>query len=188
MADSGTPVTRLLERLSEGDREALDRLFPAIYDELHRLAHLQLRGNRSNTLKTTALVHEAYFKLVRHHEVDWQDRSHFFAVASRAMRQVLVERARRRNAQKRGGGERPLTLEEERLGSADQDEAIVALDEALGQLEEMDPRQAKVVECRFFAGMTIEETAAVLDVSSATVKRDWRTAKAWLYREMQRDL
>lgn len=179
-------VTQLLVELREGDREVLDELFPVVYDELRRLARFQLqREHGARTLQTTALVHEAYFKLVDHHDVDWKDRSHFFAVAARAMRQVLVDRARRRNAKKRGGEASKITLQEEFLGSFDQDEAILALDEALKQLEQWDERQSRVVEYRFFAGLTVEEAAAVLDVSASTVKRDWRTAKAWLYREMQ---
>lgn len=180
-------VTRLLSRLSEGSREALDELLPIVYDELHRQAHYQLRGNRpSNTLNTTALVHEAYFKLVDHHDVDWQDRSHFFAVAVRAMRQVIVDYARRRNAAKRGGGQPDLPLDERYMQPDEQAPNLIAIDEALSRLEKIDERQSKIVECKFFGGLTIEETAEVIGVSPTTVKRDWRTAKAWLYREIKR--
>ncbi len=187
MPASSSDVTLLLNRLSDGNREALDELLPIVYDELRRRAHLQLRGNQPNTLlNTTALVHEAYFKLVDHHEVDWKDRSHFFAVAARAMRQIIVDYARRKNAQKRGGGRPDLPLDEERLRPAKQARDLVALDEALSRLEQIDERQSKTVECRFFGGLTIEETADVLGISATTVKRDWRTAKAWLYREIKR--
>lgn len=180
-------VTRLLSQLSGGNREALDELLPIVYQELRRQAHFQLRGNRpSPTLNTTALVHEAYFKLVDHHAVEWQDRSHFFAVAVRAMRQVIVDHARRKNAQKRGGGQPDLPLEEGRLRPDTQAKVLVALDEALERLEQIDERQSKVVECRFFGGFTIKETADVIGVSPTTVKRDWRTARAWLYRELKR--
>ena len=184
---SSSEVTELLGRLHEGNREALDDLLPLVYDELHRLAHLKLRGDRPGvTLNTTALVHEAYFKLVDHHAVDWQSRSHFFGVAARAMRQVVIDRARRRQAQKRGGDAPKLTLDEERIAPVPQADRLVALDEALDRLETLDERQSRVVELRFFGGLTIEETAAALDVSPSTVKRDWRTAKAWLAREMKR--
>ncbi len=185
--ESSSDVTALLIELRDGDREALDELLPCVYDELHRQAHYQLRGDRpSPTINTTALVHEAYFKLVDHHWVDWQDRSHFFAVAVRAMRQVIVDHARKRQAQKRGGGTPDLPLDEERIRPEAQADRLVALDEALTRLEQLDERQSKVVECRFFGGFKVAETADILDVSPTTVKRDWRTAKAWLHREMKR--
>ncbi len=187
MPPSVSHVTRLLEQLSGGDRRALDELLPIVYAELRRQAHYQLRGHRpSPTLNTTALVHEAYVKLVDHHEVDWNDRSHFFAVAVRAMRQVIVDYARRRNAAKRGGGRLDLSFDEAYMHPAAQARDFVALDEALYRLEQIDERQSKIVECRFFGGLTIEETADILGVSPTTVKRDWRTAKAWLYREIRR--
>jgi RNA polymerase sigma factor (TIGR02999 family) len=187
MPNSPSKVTHLLERLREDDREALDALLPLVYDELHRLAHLELRGQGGDvTLRTTALVHEAYDKLVDHHAVDWQSRSHFFGVAARAMRQVIVDRARRRQAQKRGGDAPHLTLDEGRIAVDRQADRLVALDEALDRLAAFDERQGRVVECRFFGGMTIKETADALDISPSTVKRDWRTAKAWLSREIKR--
>ena len=165
----------------------LNELLPRVYDELHRQAHYQLRGDRpSPTLNTTALVHEAYFKLVDHHDVEWQDRSHFFAVAVRAMRQVIIDHARRRRAQKRGGDIPDLTLDEGRIQPDEQADRLIALDEALTRLEQFDERQSRVVECRFFGGLQVKETAEVLSVSSSTVKREWRTAKAWLHREMKR--
>jgi len=186
MSELSVNVTRLLSRLGEGEQQALDKLFPAVYGELRRIAHVQRYGESSETLNTTALVHEAYFKLVDHNEVDWRDRTHFFAVAARAMRQVLVDHARKRSAKKRGGKTPNLSLEDAppAKGTDHYDDTLLVLEEALQKLEEMDERQGKVVECRFFAGLTVEETAQALDVSPSTVKRDWRTAKAWLYREM----
>jgi RNA polymerase sigma factor (TIGR02999 family) len=179
-------VTALLVRLSNGEEAALDELLSAIYDQLRRLAHRQLRGEREDIpLRTTELVHEAYLKLVRHHDVDWEDRQHFFAVAARAMRQVLVEHARRRTADKRGGTARDRPLDEGTLQTPPPPAAILAVDQALDRLAELDERQTRVVECRFFGGYTIAETADVLDVSDSTVERDWRTAKAWLRRELQ---
>jgi RNA polymerase sigma factor (TIGR02999 family) len=187
MSSSPSEVTHLLERLREDDREALDALLPLVYEELHRLAHLELRGEGPDiTLRTTALVHEAYNKLVDNHAVDWQGRSHFFGVAARAMRQVVINRARKRKAQKRGGDAPHLTLDEGRIAVDQQADRLVALDEALDRLAAFDERQSQVVECRFFGGMTIEETATALDVSPSTVKRDWRTAKVWLSREITR--
>ena len=188
-AESPSPrnVTRLLVQMSSGDREALDALLPIIYDELHRLAQAQLRrrGRPGETLNTTGLVHEAYFRLVDHHAVGWQDRTHFFAVAARAMRQVIVSYVRERSAQKRGGGVPDLSLDDVAVGDEQPATHVLALDEALARLAELDARQAQVVECRFFAGFTVEETAQALGVSESTVKRDWKTAKLWLYREMQ---
>jgi RNA polymerase sigma factor (TIGR02999 family) len=180
-------ITKLLVRLGSGEETALSELLDAVYDELRRLAHRKLRSERDDlTLRTTELVHEAYLRLVDHHEVDWQDRQHFFAVAARAMRQVLVEHARARSAEKRGGDlpDRPLT--EATPQTTWSPDAVLAVDRALGRLAELDERQARVVECRFFGGYTIAETADALDVSTSTVERDWRTAKAWLQRELER--
>lgn len=186
MNTSDSDVTALLARLSNGEKAALDELLPAVYDELRRLAHRQLRPQRDDfTLRTTELVHEAYAKLVDHHEVDWQDRQHFFAIAARAMRQVLVNYARRRTADKRGGDTFPNPLDEVTPKSPRPPLAVLAVDQALDRLAEIDERRYRVVECRFFGGYTIEETADVLDVSTSTVERDWRTAKAWLQRELQ---
>ncbi len=186
MPDASANVTQLLAQLRAGDREVLDDLFPLVYDELRRRAHYQLRGERpGHTLSTTALVHEAYFKLVDHHAVDWEDRSHFYAVAAHAMRQVLIDRARKRSAQKRGGDAPKLSLEDVTPAAPAHPTVLLALDAALRKLEQMDPRQGQIVECRFFAGYTIQETADILDVSPSTVKRDWRTAKAYLAYEMQ---
>jgi RNA polymerase sigma factor (TIGR02999 family) len=185
MSGSSSDVTRLLNRLSDGHEAALDRLLPAVYNELRRIAHEELRGERDDvTIRTTALVHEAYMKLVDHADVDWQDRQHFFAVAARAMRQVLVEHARKRAAQKRGGAGPDLPLDKVTLPVETDTERLLALDDALDTLAGQDERAVKVVECRFFSGYTIEETADVLGVSPSTVKRDWRGAKAWLNRAL----
>jgi len=179
-------VTALLVRLSNGEEAALDALLPAVYDELRRLAHRKLRGERGDLpLRTTELVHEAYLKLVDHPDVDWQDRQHFFAVAARAMRQVLVEHARRRQADKRGGDGPARPLDQVTPSTPRPPAAVLAVDQALDRLADLDERQVRVVECRFFGGYTIAETADVLDVSTSTVERDWRTAKAWLRRELQ---
>lgn len=191
---SNHAVTKLLARLQEGEREAHDDLYNQVYTDLRRRAHRQRqRWNGEPTLQTTALAHEAYLKLVDQEEQSWENRSHFFAVAARAMRHILIDRARRKTAEKRGGTEAPLSLEDlrEKLGrevamTGEDAEAFVLLDEALDRLEEERPRAARGVECRFFSGMTIEETAEALDVSTATVSRDWKQAKAWLYREMKR--
>ncbi len=178
-------VTALLVRLSNGEEAVLDDLLPAVYEELRRLAHRKLRGERDDVpLRTTELVHEAYLKLVDHPDVDWQDRQHFFAVAARAMRQVLVEHARRRQADKRGG-DGPAQPLDQVTPSTPRPPAVLAVDQALDRLADLDERQVRVVECRFFGGYTIAETADVLDVSTSTVERDWRTAKAWLRRELQ---
>ncbi|MFB6232030.1 MAG: ECF-type sigma factor [Salinibacter sp.] len=191
---SGHTVTKLLDRLQEGEREAHGDLYDQVYTELRQRAHQQRRRWKGDpTLQTTALVHEAYLKLVDQEEQSWENRSHFLAVAAQAMRHILIDRARRKRAEKRGGTGSPLSLEElkEKLGreaamTEEEAEAFVVLDEALDRLEEERPRAARGVECRFFSGMTIEETAEALGVSTATVSRDWKQAKAWLYREMKR--
>jgi RNA polymerase sigma factor (TIGR02999 family) len=178
-------VTLLLRAVAAGDRQALDRLFDAVYGELKRLAHVQRRKwSGDYTLNTTALVHEAYLKLVRQDEVSWADRGHFYAVASRAMRQILVSYAERRCAAKRGGGADPLPLDEVNPVSPEAAGEILALDEALQRLASLEERQGRVVECRFFAGLPVRETAEVLGLSPATVKRDWALASAWLRREI----
>ena len=183
-------LTDLLADLGEGDRNAVDAILPRVYNELQRLAHGQLRGERSgHTLNTTALVHEAYLKLVRQDRVTWQNRAHFFAVAATAMRRILINYAHKRNAEKRGGGQ-PLATFEDGMGRTTRTtspEDLIALDAALDRLADRDERQAKVVECRFFGGLTQEETAEVLGTSIATVRRDWTFAKAWLSRELADD-
>lgn len=179
------PVTVLLAAARRGDAEAFDVLFEQVYDELHRLAHVVRRGRASATLNTTALVNEAYLHLLPSADLAWQDRAHFFRVAARAMRQVLVGAARKRLAEKRGGGLEQITFDERLHAAPVAIEDILSLDQALLHLEALDPRQARIVECRFFAGLTIEETAEALDVSAATVKRDWRAARAWLTQALQ---
>ena len=186
--DSGD-VTRLLAQASHGDPAAVDRLVPILYEELRRLAHLRMRGERpGHTLGTTALVHEAYLDLAGLDRMTWRDRAHFLAVAARAMRRVLIDHAEARDAQKRGGGQRAITLDEEAelvLGGGSRAEELLALDEALVRLADVSERQCRVVECRFFAGMTVEETAEALHTSPATVKREWTVARAWLHRELR---
>lgn len=178
-------VTQLLLEWSDGDGDALDHLMPLVYEELRGVAHRYMRRERNDhTLSTTALVHEAYLKLVDQHRVQWQNRAHFFAIAAQAMRRILLMYARKRKAAKRGGGQAPAALDENMLVSDDRIEEIVALDEALTRLAAMDERLARVVEYRYFGGLTIDETAEVMGLSSATIKRDWRTARAWLFREM----
>jgi len=181
-------VTQLLIACADGDREAFDRLFPLVYDELRRVAHNRLRGERpDHTLNTTALVHEAYLKLVGLNEIRYESRAHFFAIAAQAMRNILVTYAHRRNAHRRGGGRRAEPLDEALVITDQQVEDILALDEALGRLKAINERQHKVVEYRFFAGLGVEETATVLGVSPATVKRDWSFSRAWLNRELGSD-
>jgi RNA polymerase sigma-70 factor, ECF subfamily len=178
-------VTKLLRAWSDGDAAALDRLIPLVYAELHRRARRYMRRERvGHTLQTTALVHEAYLKLIDAQGVRWQDRGHFFAIAARVMRRVLVDFARERGFQKRGGAARRVSFDETlALGEAP-DTDVVALDEALGALAEIDSRKARVVELRFFGGLSIEETAEALEVSPETVRRDWRLAKSWLLRRL----
>jgi len=178
-------ITQLLQAWSSGDRAALDRLIPLVYDELRRLAHSHMRRERAgHILQTTALVNEAYIQLVDAGKVNWHDRTHFFAIAARLMRQILVHSARSRNAQKRGGKIRRVSLSDSAVFAASPDADLIGLDDALSALAEIDARKAKVVEQRFFAGMTLEEAADVLEVSAQTVWRDWDLAKAWLHREM----
>jgi RNA polymerase sigma factor (TIGR02999 family) len=178
-------VTVLLQQAAEGDRQALDSLFDSIYGELKRLARIQRsRWTGDETLNTTALVHEAYFKLVGASPSSWNDRAHFFAVASRAMRQILVGYAERRIAAKRGGGAEMVPFDVANPVAPEVAEDILAMHEALDRLAELEERQSRVVEYRFFAGMSVRETAELLALSPATVKRDWAVASAWLRREM----
>jgi RNA polymerase sigma factor (TIGR02999 family) len=182
---SDQDVTHLLVQWSKGDRGALDALVPLVYDELRRLAQLYLnREKQSHTLSSTALVHEAYLRLVRQQDVTWQNRAHFFAVASRMMRRILVDHARKHNYAKRGGGVMTLSLDETMAPVQERELDLVALDDALEALAKLDERQCRMVELRFFGGLSIEETSAVLGVSTPTVKREWASARAWLYREI----
>ena len=178
-------ITQILQEVSGGNREAPARLMPLVYDELRRLADHYLRRERpDHTLQPTALVHEAYLKLIDQTRVDWQNRAHFFGVAAQLMRRILVDHARRHQASKRGGFRQKLTLDEAVDYSQTRDIDLVRLDEALTALAQFDARQSRVVELRFFGGLTIEETAEALSVSPATVKVDWSMAKAWLRREI----
>lgn len=179
-------VAALLDAAREGRASALDDVFRVIYDELHALARSQRRRWHGDyTLNTTALVHEAYLKLVGHERAEWSDRAHFLAVAAKAMRHILVNYAERRRAQKRGGGAVHVSLEEAMPLSPQTADEVLALHEALGRLAQLNERQAKVVEARFFAGMPVRETAEALGVSPATVKRDWALASAWLHKEIK---
>jgi RNA polymerase sigma factor (TIGR02999 family) len=178
-------VTKLLIQWSKGDSDALDALVPLVYDELRRLAQLYLsREKPGHTLSSTALVHEAYLRLVQQKDVTWQNRAHFFGVAARMMRRILVDHARRRGYAKRGGGALTLSLDETIAPAPEREISLVALDEALDSLAKLDERQSRMVELRFFGGLTIEETSEVLGVSAPTVKREWASARAWLYREI----
>lgn len=180
-------ITRLLVGWSRGDRAAFDQLLPLVYDELRKVAARRLRHERANhTLQPTALVHEAYVKLIDQDRVQWRNRAHFFAISSRLMRRILVDHARAHGAAKRGGGAQLVSLDDAGDVALAPDVSLLALDEALGQLETLDPVQAQIIELRFFGGLTIEETAAVVRVSPATVGREWNVAKAWLYRELTR--
>lgn len=182
---SGGQFTQLLADIGSGKEGAFDRLFPLVYDELKRIAHLHLRRERSaHTLNTTGLVHECYINLADHHG-SWQDRAHFSAIASRAMRRILVDYARRRNAQKRGGaGQKRVTLDDRIISIEQQAADLLAMDDALSMLAKHDERLGHLVECRFFGGMTIEETASALGISVRTAHRDWTRAKAYLNRAL----
>ena len=178
-------VNDLLVAWSKGDEGALTTLLPLVYDELRQLARRQLRGERDgHTLQPTALVHEAYARLVDQESVQWQGRTHFFAVAAQTMRRILVDHARKRHAAKRGGQPIQITLDATLAVADRRDVDVIALDDALNALAILDTTQAKLVELRYFSGLGIEETAKVLGISPATVKREWSTARAWLYREM----
>ncbi len=188
-AQNSQNITRMLKDWSsEGNREALDNLMPFVYDELHRQASRYLRKERhDHTLQTTALINEAYMKLIDQSEVQWQNRAHFFAIAAQTMRRILVDYARTRKREKRGGDDVKLQLDEAiQTPAKEKSVDLVALDEALNRLAEFDERQARVVELRYFSGMTEEETAVVLSISPATVRRDWNMAKAWLFHQLRK--
>ncbi len=180
-------ITRLLEAWQAGDAGAGEQLFPLVYDHLKILARRQLARGSSDTLQTTAVVHEAYVKLVGGARGEFADRGHFYAVASRAMRQILVDYARRRAARKRGGELVRIDLDEERIPIEDRAAEILVVDEALTRLEQLDPRLVRIVEMRFFTGLSVEETAGAIDASPSTVKREWKKARAFLYRELASD-
>lgn len=185
MSDAGGEVTRLLAELSAG-HQVSEKLVPLIYDELRRIAGAQMGRERpGHTLQATAVVHEAYMRLAGEQQIPWQNRAHFFAIAAKTMRRVLLDYARHRHAEKRGGAaSKKVELDAELLVGDDRLEEVVAVDEVLTRLAEIDAEQARIVELRFFAGLTVEETAEVMGISSSTVKREWRLAKAWLDREL----
>ncbi|MGA9994095.1 MAG: sigma-70 family RNA polymerase sigma factor [Pyrinomonadaceae bacterium] len=186
METSTGELTRLLQDCSDGSREALDKLLPLVYEELRRLAHSYLaHERRDHTLQTTALVHEAYLKLIDQHSVNWQNRAQFFALSAQAMRRILIDSARRHTSIKRGSGGAKLSLDEVATVSGQTaNESLLALDLALQELQKIDAGQSRIVELRYFGGLTIEETAEVLKTSPATVKREWTMARAWLYQAM----
>ena len=181
-------VTQLLEQWNHGDREALDKLLPLIYEELRKMAKFYMsQQNPNHTLQTTALIHEAYLRLVKQKEKHFENRAHFFGVAAQAMRHILVDYARARNTAKRGGRARSVSLEEAALVSQERAAELIAFDEALQELAKLSSRQGRVVELRYFGGLSVEETATVLEVSPETVMRDWKLAKIWLYRALTPD-
>jgi RNA polymerase sigma-70 factor (ECF subfamily) len=182
----GTDVTQALIELSGGDPGAFERLLPMVYDQLRGLARRQLRRERlDHTLTPTALVHEAYLKLVQLDRITWRGRAHFFAACAQEMRRILISYARKQKAEKRGGAAVAVPLDNAVLAAQTRPAELLALDEALQRLAFLDPRQARIVECRFFAGMGVEETAEALEISPATVKREWTAARAWLNRELR---
>jgi RNA polymerase sigma factor (TIGR02999 family) len=182
---SARAVTILLRAWGSGDKQALDRLTPLVYRELHQIAGRLMANQRPNhTLQATALVNEAYVRLVDAREVSWQDRAHFFALCARAMRQILIDHARTRASEKRGGGQVSIQLDEALAAAPSPAANLLELDEALKRLTEIDPRKSQVVELRFFGGLSLEETAEALKVSTKTVQRDWDLARAWLYGEL----
>lgn len=186
MSESVNELTRLLNSL-KGDSESVKKVYPIIYNELHMMAHRQLRNERDgHTINTTALVHEAYLKLIDYPpDNEWDGRNHFFGIAARAMRQILVNYAKNRNRQKRSGQKKVEPFEDGVYLTDQKADELIDLDEALTQLEKLNERQGKVVECRYFAGYNIEETAEILEISPATVKRDWTSARAYLYTQMK---
>jgi RNA polymerase sigma-70 factor (ECF subfamily) len=187
MSESPIDVTMLLKEISKGNQDAMSKLVPMVYEELRRLAAYYLRRERSDhTLQATALVHEAYLRLVDQRHVDWKNRNHFFGVAAQLMRRVLLMHAREHHAAKRGGGAQKISLDETAVFSPAQADELVFLDELLTRLAALDAQQARIVEFRFFAGLSVEETAELMNVSTATVKRDWAMAKAWLAREISK--
>lgn len=180
-------VTLLLQDWSRGDQSALDRLIPLVYGELHRLAHIYMvRERKGHTLQTSALVNEAYLRLIDADGVDWKDRVHFFAISANVMRRILVEFARARGSEKRGGGAVKVDFDEAFVPSGGRDRGLIALDDALNELAKIDPREARVVELRFFGGLSEKEAAEVVGVSDRTVRQDWNHAKAWLMDELKR--
>lgn len=180
-------ITQLLVDWRNGDQEALNQLMPLVYEELRQMANYYMRNERKgHTLQTSALVNEAYLRLVDHENIQWQNRSHFFGLAAQAMRRILVDHARSRNYQKRGGGAEQVSLDEAATLAEDRAAELIALDDALQELAKFDQRKSRIVEMRYFGGLSGEEVAEALGISTATVSRDWETAKAWLLRELSR--
>jgi RNA polymerase sigma factor (TIGR02999 family) len=183
----GQEITRLLRKWSDGDQQAVDELMPLVYDELHRQAHLRLRRERpGHSFQTTDLIHEAYIKLVNQPGVQWDDRTQFFAFAARVMRNILVDHARSKHRDKRGGDALRISLTDVNSATPEQDLDLVALDQALDRLAKIDERQVRIVELRYFGGMSLEATAGALKISRATAARDWNVARIWLHRELTR--
>lgn len=184
--DDKAAITRILRQQSQGEQDVYDELLPLVYNKLHDIAGMRMRREDYNhTYSKTDLVHEAYFKLIEINQVDWKDRAHFFAIASRCMRRILIDYARKKKAAKRGGEQSPSTYIDHLYEAERQAEWLIDLDTALNELGELNERLASVVECRYFGEMSIKETAQALDISTATVKRDWKKAKGWLYRRLK---
>jgi RNA polymerase sigma-70 factor, ECF subfamily len=180
-------ATKLLSEVTQGNEEAAEKMIPVVYDELKRLARSYMRRERpDHTLQTTALVHEAYLKLIQQRSLDWQSRTRFFGIAAHIMRRILVDHARGHLREKRGGRQRSVSIDQALVFAPEQSQELIRLDQALGRLTKLDPRQGKIVELRFFSGLTVEQTADLLGISPKTVKRDWSIAKAWLHGEMKR--
>jgi RNA polymerase sigma factor (TIGR02999 family) len=179
-------ITLMLNDLSNGNTIVIEQILPLVYDELRKISSKYLSDEyRKHTFQTTELVHEAYIKLIGNQSISWQSRAHFFGIAARTMRQILVDYARKRKSLKRGSGKTEFSLDDTQIVAGESDEQILALDEALKKLENVEERSSKIVELRYFSGLTIDETAKLLNISAATVKREWQFAKAWLYREIQ---
>lgn len=182
-------LTNILQQVGGNDSETYEQLIPFVYDKLREIAHMQMRRENANhTFSKTDLVHEAYIKLVDIKEVDYKDRSHFYAMASRCMRRILIDHARKKNAQKRGGNQQPVTYIDHLFAAEQKAEWLIDLDDALQELKKMNERLVHVIECRYFGEMTIKETAIALDISEATVKRDWQKARGWLYQRLKEDV
>lgn len=182
---TASETTLILQEARDGSEEAYNKLFPLVYDQLRDIANMRIKREENHTFSKTDLVHEAYFKLVDIDSVAWQDRAHFYAIASRCMRQILISHARKKKAEKRGGNKEPVTYIDEIMEVERQADELINLDEALNQLQELNPRLAEVVECRYFGEMSIKDTAEALDISVSTVNRDWKKAKGLLYKELK---
>ncbi|MCB1024073.1 MAG: sigma-70 family RNA polymerase sigma factor [Acidobacteria bacterium] len=184
--ESKTDITLILQQVSEGDESAKEHLIAVVYDELKRQARIYLLGERKNhTLQPTALVHETYLRLVNQNKVEWKNRNHFFAIAARLMRRILIDYARSRSAEKRGGSNTRFSLDDKQISTTQRSSALIALDDALERLSAIDPRKARIVEMKFFGGLNESEIAEIEEVSTRTLRREWRIARLWLYRELR---